>query len=157
MCQDKKSSYQNSGVHVDAYDDKGDVRARIWSNRGDLGARVFEFPSASFSLLMGRREEGCAKRQVRVAVTYVKDNPRYKLGEPVLPTDELDKAGKSCQLLYKFYMSKVNSSQDSITIKYMTKHFVSASDGYFLITFGDLYDLFDLHALDVSLLRCWAL
>jgi hypothetical protein len=30
-------------------------------------------------------------------------------------------------------------------------------DGFFLISFSDLYDLFNLDALDVSLMRCFAL
>jgi hypothetical protein len=43
-----------------------------------------------------------------------------------------------------------------IIVSYKDHHFL-VGDGFFLISFSDLYDLFNLDALDVSLMRCFAL
>jgi hypothetical protein len=45
---------------------------------------------------------------------------------------------------------------DIIVVKYRQSHFLT-DDDVFIISLSDLYDLFNLDALDVSLKRCFAL
>jgi hypothetical protein len=45
---------------------------------------------------------------------------------------------------------------DVIVVKYRHSHFFM-DDGVFIISLSDLYDMFNLDALDVSLMRCFAL
>ena len=84
------------------------------------------------------------------------DNPKYKSGQPMLTESELKEAGKSVALLHDYYMTGSKKGQESIVVQYQYKHFLSTAS-YFLIGFSDLYDLFNISELDVSLLRCWAL
>jgi hypothetical protein len=49
--EDKKSTYQNSGVHVDAYDVTDQNKKHVlWSNTRDLGAGPSQFQDSSFLL-----------------------------------------------------------------------------------------------------------
>jgi hypothetical protein len=49
--EDKKSTYQNSGVHVDAYDVTDQNKKHVlWSNTRDLGAGLSQFQDSSFLL-----------------------------------------------------------------------------------------------------------
>jgi hypothetical protein len=45
---------------------------------------------------------------------------------------------------------------DVIVVKYRQSHFLT-NDGVFINSLSDLYDLFNLDALDVSLIRCFTL
>jgi len=50
------------------------------------------------------------------------------------------------------------NKKNGIVIKYRHQHFWRDRDiEFFLVGFDDLYDLFKLDALDVSLLRCFTL
>jgi hypothetical protein len=52
--QDKKITYQNNCVRVDAYDATGQENKYVlWSNTGDLGARLLWFQDSSFPLQLG--------------------------------------------------------------------------------------------------------
>jgi hypothetical protein len=82
-------------------------------------------------------------------------NPKFILGKPMFTVDALHKAGQSCVELHNYYMNNYKSGQD-IVVSYKDRHFL-VGDGFFLISFSDLYDLFNLDALDVSLMRCFAL
>jgi hypothetical protein len=69
--------------------------------------------------------------------------------------DVLDKAGQSCVELHNYYINNYKSGQD-IIVSYKGRHFL-VGDGFFLISFSNLYDLVILDALDVSLMRCFTL
>jgi hypothetical protein len=73
----------------------------------------------------------------------------------MLTVDALHKASKPCVELHNYYINNYMSGQD-IIVSYKDNHFLV---GYhiFLISWSDLYDLFNLDALDVSLMRCFAL
>jgi hypothetical protein len=73
----------------------------------------------------------------------------------MLTVDALYKAGQPCVKLHNYYMNNYKSSQD-IMVSYKDRHFL-VGDSFFLISFSDLYDLFNLDTLDVSLMRCFAL
>ena len=69
---------------------------------------------------------------------------------------ELKAAGESVAKLHEYYMSMHKTGKISIIVQYMKKHFLCESS-YFLISWSDLYDLFNFTKLDTSIMRCWAL
>ncbi|TVU19977.1 hypothetical protein EJB05_36162, partial [Eragrostis curvula] len=93
----------------------------------------------------------------KIADTWIKDNPKYKSGKPLLTAEELRNAGKACIELHNYYLQRLRDKKThSIVLKYNEQHFLS-STSYFVVSFSDMYDLFNLDALDVSLLRCFTL
>jgi hypothetical protein len=82
-------------------------------------------------------------------------NPKFVMGKPMLAIDTLHKAGQPCVELQNYYINNYKSGQD-IIVSYKDHHFL-VGDGFFLISFSDLYDLFNLNALHVSLMPCFAL
>jgi hypothetical protein len=82
-------------------------------------------------------------------------NLKFIMGRLMLTADALKLGGKSCVELYNYYIDNFNNGQDVI-VSYKEQHFL-VGDDIFLISWSDLYDLFNLDALDVSLMRCFAL
>jgi hypothetical protein len=82
-------------------------------------------------------------------------NLKFVMGKPMLTTDVLHKAGQACVNLHNYYINNYKSGQD-IIVSYKDSHFL-VGDDYFLISFSDLYDLFNLDVLDVYLMCCFAL
>jgi hypothetical protein len=77
------------------------------------------------------------------------------MGKPILIVDALHKAGQLYVELHNYYMNNYMSGQD-IIVPYKDHHFL-VGDGFFLISFFDLYDLLNLDALNVSLMCYFAL
>jgi hypothetical protein len=77
------------------------------------------------------------------------------MGKLMLIVNTLQKAGQPCVELHNYYINNYKSGQD-IIVSYKNRHFL-VDDDFFLISFSDLYDLFNLDALDVSLMRCFVL
>jgi hypothetical protein len=82
-------------------------------------------------------------------------NPMFVMGKPMLTIDMLDKVGQPCVDLHNYYINNYKSGQD-IIVAYKDRHFLM-DDSIFLISFFDLYDLFNLDVLDVSLMRYFTL
>jgi hypothetical protein len=82
-------------------------------------------------------------------------NPKFVMGRPMLTVDRLHKASKSCVELHNYYINNYKSGQD-IIVSYKDCHFL-VGDDIFLISWSDLYDLFNLDVLDISLMRCFSL
>jgi hypothetical protein len=57
--------------------------------------------------------------------------------------------------LHNYYINNYKSGQD-IIVSYKDHHFL-VGDDYFLISFSNLYNLFNLDALDASLMCCFTL
>jgi hypothetical protein len=79
--------------------------------------------------------------------------PKFVMGRPMLTVDVLHKAGKPCAELHNYYNNNYKSGQD-IIVSYKVRHFL-VGDSIFLISWSDLYDLFNLDVLDISLMRCF--
>jgi hypothetical protein len=77
------------------------------------------------------------------------------MGKPILIVDALHKASQLYVELHNYYMNNYMSGQD-IIVPYKDHHFL-VGDGFFLISFFDLYDLLNLDALNVSLMCYFAL
>jgi hypothetical protein len=73
----------------------------------------------------------------------------------MLNANELCKVGRFCVELHNYYILNCKKI-DVIVVKYRRSHFLM-DDGVFIISLSDLYDLFNLDVLDVSLMRCFAL
>jgi hypothetical protein len=71
----------------------------------------------------------------------------------MLNANELCKAGRLCVELHNYYILNWKKI-DVIVVKYRQSHFLT-DDGAFIISLSDLYDLFNLDVLDVSLMRCF--
>jgi hypothetical protein len=73
----------------------------------------------------------------------------------MLPVGTLKEASKSCVVLHNYYINNYKKHQHIIG-GFKEKHFLVGED-IFLILWSNLYDLFILDALDISLMRCFAL
>jgi hypothetical protein len=73
----------------------------------------------------------------------------------MLTVDTLKQAGKSCVKLHNYYINNYKNGQDIIA-SFKEEYFL-VSNGIFLISWSDLYDLFNIDALDISLMCCFAL
>jgi hypothetical protein len=77
------------------------------------------------------------------------------MDKPMLSVDTLHKAGQPCVKIHNYYINNYKSGQD-IIVSYKDREFM-VGDNFFLISFFNLYDLFNLDALDVSLMHCFIL
>jgi hypothetical protein len=73
----------------------------------------------------------------------------------MLTVNALHKAGKPCVELHNYYINNYKSGQD-IIVSYKDSHFL-VGDDIFLISWSNLYDLFNLNTLDISLMCCFVL
>ena len=71
---------------------------------------------------------------------------------------ELENAGPATTSLHNYYMQCCAEKMKYIVASYKHGHFLQEAEGEcFLLCFSDLYDLFNLDALDVSLLRSFTI
>jgi hypothetical protein len=80
---------------------------------------------------------------------------KFQMGKSMLTVGTLKEAGKSCVILHNYYINNYKKRQHIIG-GFREKHFL-VGEGIFLILWSDLYDLFTLDALDISLMHCFAL
>ncbi|PUZ69249.1 hypothetical protein GQ55_2G093100 [Panicum hallii var. hallii] len=87
-----------------------------------------------------------------------KKNPKYRVGKALLSSSELRRAGQYCMDLHNYYIHNADKLQD-IIVAYKEQYFLQleGTEGIFTVAFSDLFDLFNLDALDLSLVRCFAL
>ena len=97
-------------------------------------------------------------KQKGIAQAWTKANPHYKYGQPMLTAAQLESAGPATNALHKYYMKGCVAKQIDVVVQYKRNHFQRQdSNEYFLLCFNDLYDLFNLDGLDMSLLRIFTL
>jgi hypothetical protein len=73
----------------------------------------------------------------------------------MLTANELRKVGQPCIYLHNYYIQNYKNGLD-IMVQFKDHHFL-VGDDIFIITFSNVYDLFNLDVLYVSLIRCFAL
>jgi hypothetical protein len=97
-----------------------------------------------------------SKGKLKSISTYMASaNLKFEKGKQMLNANKLCKAGQFYVELHNYYILNWKKI-DVIVVKYRQSHFLT-DDGVFIISLSDLYDLFNLNALDVSLMRCFAL
>jgi hypothetical protein len=92
-------------------------------------------------------------------------NPNYKFGKSLLNDDDLKKAAPCTRELHTFYMQCGKSDDDSpimVALRPGTSAWPQrdeSSNGLqqLFMQLSDLYDLFNLDALDLPLLHCFIL
>jgi hypothetical protein len=82
-------------------------------------------------------------------------NSKFQMGKPMLTVDTLKQADKSYVVLHNYYINNYKKHQHIIG-GFKEKHFL-VGEGTFLILWSDLYDLFTLDTLDISLMRRFTL
>jgi hypothetical protein len=95
------------------------------------------------------------KQPFKQTTAMTQANPKFVMGQPMLTTDELDKAGQPYIDIYNYFIQNYESGLD-ILVSYNDCHFL-VGDKLFIITFSDPHDLFNFDALDISLMCCFTL
>jgi hypothetical protein len=98
-------------------------------------------------------KESVANPKLPSAMTQA--NLKFVMGKLMLTIDTFHKVGQPCVELHNYYINNYKSGHD-IIVSYKDYHFL-VSDDFFLVSFSILYDLFNLDALDISLMRCFIL
>jgi hypothetical protein len=92
---------------------------------------------------------------------WAMDNPNYKFGKSLLTDGDLKKVAPFTRMLQKFYMQRGKSDDNSdimVTLRPQSSAWPPRwSNGLqlLLVQLSDLYDLFNLDALDLTLLCCF--
>ncbi|CAL4924945.1 unnamed protein product [Urochloa decumbens] len=106
-------------------------------------------------------KEAAGKKQSKkkgAASAWTRANPRFNYGQPILIADELNSAGSATISLHNYYLKGCAEKKKDILVQFRRAHLLRSLDKEcFLVGFNDLYDLFNVDALDVSLLRCFTL
>jgi hypothetical protein len=95
------------------------------------------------------------KQPLQHRTTMMQANSKFVMGQPMLTADELCKAGQPYIDLHNYYIQNYQRGLD-ILVSYKDRHFL-VGDSIFSITFFDLYDLFNLDTLYISLMHCFTL
>jgi hypothetical protein len=98
-------------------------------------------------------KESEANPKLPTAMTQA--NPKFVMGKPMLTVNALKQAGKSCVKLHNYYINNYKENQ-YIIASFKEEHFL-VGNNIFLISWSNLYDLFNLNKLDISLMHCFAL
>jgi hypothetical protein len=102
---------------------------------------------------MGKQPLKESNKAVARAMTNV--NPKYAAGKAMLTSKDLRRSCQYYMDLHNFYINN-HMMLDSIVLAYRKHHFLYTDD-IFAISFGYMYDLFNLGALDISLIGCYTL
>ncbi|KAG2577187.1 hypothetical protein PVAP13_6NG288712 [Panicum virgatum] len=113
-------------------------------------------PSAAKAASAGPHSEHEPKN-MEVGAVWTMANPKYKPGEPMLSEKALKSAGPSCQALHAYIIKQSGNGAIDILAKVAASYFHTEDDLKLAVGFNDLYDLYNLDSLDMSLLRCWTL
>ena len=81
---------------------------------------------------------------------------KFEMGKPMLSELDLATAGVNTKGLYKHYMNHANGEDTSIVGHYKAED-LHSGPCYFSVYWSDLNDVFNLDALDISLIRCLTL
>jgi hypothetical protein len=82
-------------------------------------------------------------------------HPKFEKGKRMLNANELCKVGRFYVELHNYYILNWKKI-DVIVVKFRQSNFLM-DDDVFMISLSDLYDLFNLDTLDVSLMCCFTL
>jgi hypothetical protein len=96
-----------------------------------------------------------SKANPKLPTAMMHANLKFQMGKPMLIVDTLKETGKSCVVLHNYYINNYKKHQHIIG-GFKEKHFL-VGESIFLISWSDLYDLYTLDALDISLKCCFAL
>ena len=81
---------------------------------------------------------------------------KFVMGKPILSELDQATAGVNTKGLHKHYMTHANDDNTSIVGHFKAED-MHSGPGYFSVFWSDLYDVFNLDASDISLIRCLTL
>ena len=91
-----------------------------------------------------------------VARVWTIANAKYVARKARLSPADLQASLQQCLHLHHYYMNNYKTITD-VVVAYKKEHFLAQADGIFIVSFSDLYDLFTLDTLKVSLLHYFVL
>jgi hypothetical protein len=103
----------------------------------------------------GKKPVKQSEANPKLSIAVMQANPKFVMGKLMLTVDAFKQAGKSCVELHNYYINNYKKGQD-IVASYKEEHFLMGNN-IFLISWSGLYDLFNLDALDISLMRYFTL
>ncbi|CAN6299540.1 unnamed protein product [Urochloa humidicola] len=102
-----------------------------------------------------------AKQKIKANAAKYKDDykERIRLGQPMLPPDQIGKLSYFPRYLHDWYSKRTKNDllSHTISLLFFEKYFQLEEKQEFFIQLDLLYDLYNRDALDVSLVRCWTL
>ena len=78
------------------------------------------------------------------------------MGKPMLSELDLANVGVNTKGLHNHYMTHASNDDTSIMGEFKAED-LNSGPGFFSVSLSDLYDVFNLDALDISLIRCLTL
>jgi hypothetical protein len=100
-----------------------------------------------------KQSKELANQKLSSAMTQ--SNLKFVMDKPMLIINMLNKVGQAYVDLHNYYINK-NKLGEDIIVSYKDHHFL-VGDDFFFISFSDLYDLFNLDTLDVSLMHSFVI
>ncbi|CAO2201510.1 unnamed protein product [Urochloa humidicola] len=101
------------------------------------------------------------KQKIKTNAAKYKDDykERIKLGEPMLPPNQIGQLSYFPRYLHDWYSERTKNDllPHTISLLFFEKYFQLEEKQEFFIELDLLYDLYNRDALDVSLVRCWTL
>jgi hypothetical protein len=91
----------------------------------------------------------------KLSSAMTQSNLKFVMDKPMLIINMLNKVGQAYVDLHNYYINK-NKLGEDIIVSYKDHHFL-VGDDFFFISFSDLYDLFNLDTLDVSLMHSFVI
>jgi hypothetical protein len=88
-----------------------------------------------------------------VASVWIRSNPKFQFGMPMLSPKEIEKAGPGCAALHALYMTACAENRDTGIVGRVEHHYFWRELDSLTVGFEDLFDLLTLDALDVAILR----
>jgi len=79
------------------------------------------------------------------------------MGKPMLSELVLATAGVNTKGLHKHYITYAMDNDNTPIVGEFKAEDLHSGPGFFYVAWSDLYDVFNLDALDISLLRCLTL
>jgi hypothetical protein len=104
----------------------------------------------------GKKSVKESEANPKLPTVMTQANPNFVMGKPMLTVGALKQASKSCVKLHNYYMNNYKKKGQDIIASFKEEHFL-VGNNIFLISWSDLYDLFSLDMLYISLMHCFAL
>ena len=79
------------------------------------------------------------------------------MGKLMLSKEELASAGVNTRGLHKHYITHAVDNDNTSIVGAFKAEDLHSGPSFFSVAWSDLYDLFNLDALDISLIRCLTL
>ena len=76
------------------------------------------------------------------------------MGKPMMSTEELASAGLNTRRLHNHYITHAVHNDNTSNVGAFKGQDLHSGPSYFFVAWSDFYDLFDIDALDISLISC---